>query len=102
MTKIRRCYFFNLDLYVTRVQRGNRKFELRKVKYQRLNNLADNFISSYDSKLVNVRQEIERLRSQTVNTQDAVDNINIILKNSVLKVLKLKRKIMLTIYLSTT
>lgn len=68
------------------------KFELRKVKYQRLNNLADNFISSYDSKLVNVRQEIERLRSQTVNTQDAVDNINIILKNSGFESFKIKEK----------
>lgn len=67
-------------------------FELRKEKYPRLNNLIDNFISSYDSKLVIARQEIERLRSQTVNTQGAVDNINLILKNSGFESFEIKEK----------
>lgn len=67
-------------------------FELREEKYQRLNDLADNFISNYDSKLVAARQEIERLRSQTVNTQDAVDNINLILKNSGFESFEIKER----------
>jgi wobble nucleotide-excising tRNase len=67
-------------------------FELREEKYQRLNDLTDNFISNYDSKLVITRQEIERLRSQTVNTQDAVDNINLILKNSGFESFEIKER----------
>lgn len=67
-------------------------FDLRKEKYQRLINLADDFLSSYESELITTRQDIERLRSQTVNTQDAVDNINLILKNSGFESFEIKEK----------
>src|SRR5690606_31421581 len=32
--------------------------------------------------IISSKQEIDRLRSETINTQEAVENINIILKNS--------------------
>lgn len=68
------------------------KFESRKEKYQKINDLVDELISNYDSMLVSTRQEIENLRNQTVNTQDAVDNINLILKNSGFESFEIKEK----------
>lgn len=67
-------------------------FDLRKEKYQRLINLADDFLSNYESELNTTLQDIESLRSQTVNTQDAVDNINLILKNSGFESFEIKEK----------
>ena len=58
------------------------EFENRVIKYQKINILADQLITEYSTNSLTIKQEIETLRSQTVNTQDAVNNINLILKNS--------------------
>ena len=57
-------------------------FELRKLKYNRITTLANQLKTDYDNKVITSRQAIESLRNQTINTKEAVDNINIILKNS--------------------
>lgn len=54
----------------------------KKIKYKRILDKLTNRKSVYDSKITLARQNIESLRSQTVNTKDAVDKINIILKNA--------------------
>lgn len=68
------------------------EFKLRELKYQRIITLSDEFISNYDADLITTRQEIETLRGQTVNTQDAVDNINLILQNSGFESFEIKEK----------
>ena len=57
-------------------------FEEKETKYQRIITLANQLIGSYNTKIIAAKQTIETLRSQTVNTKDAVDNINLILKNT--------------------
>lgn len=57
-------------------------FKEREIKYQRINSLADELIAKYDEKVINSKAIIESLRGQTINTKEAVDNINLILKNS--------------------
>lgn len=57
-------------------------FKEREVKYQRINSLADELIAKYDGKVINSKAIIESLRGQTINTKEAVDNINLILRNS--------------------
>ncbi|MDO5665668.1 MAG: AAA family ATPase, partial [Bacteroidia bacterium] len=51
-------------------------------KYSQITTIASQLKSSYNNKIITARQNIETLRSQTVNTKDAVDNINLILKNA--------------------
>jgi wobble nucleotide-excising tRNase len=58
------------------------KLEQRKVKYQRIELMADNLINKNNMKIAVSRQKIEQLRGKTVTTKEAVDNINIILKNA--------------------
>jgi wobble nucleotide-excising tRNase len=53
-----------------------------EIKYARLTTLSDDLKSRFVSKIAIARQLIENLRSQTVNTRDAVDEINLILKNA--------------------
>ncbi len=57
-------------------------FAEKLAKYQRINSLANELILDYEAKVVVSKQTIETLRGQTVNTKEAVDNINLILKNS--------------------
>ncbi len=57
-------------------------FAEKEIKYQRIIDLANQLIGGYDAKAFTAKNTIETLRSQTVNTKDAVDNINIILKNA--------------------
>ena len=57
-------------------------FDNRTIKYSRITTLSNLLKARYEGKIVSARQDIETLRSQTVNTKDAVDNINLILKNS--------------------
>lgn len=57
-------------------------FAEKETKYQRINSLANELIADYEAKVVLSKQTIETLRGQTVNTKEAVDNINLILKNS--------------------
>jgi wobble nucleotide-excising tRNase len=57
-------------------------FILIEPKYPRLNALANSLISSYGDKISASRQEIEILRSETVDTKVAVENINVILNNA--------------------
>lgn len=54
----------------------------REAKYQRITASANSLIADYNTKILASKQTIETLRSQTVNTKDAVDNINLILKNT--------------------
>ncbi len=54
----------------------------RKEKYQKIISKANSLIQIYTSKIINIKKEIEDLRTQTVNTKEAVENINNILKNS--------------------
>lgn len=55
---------------------------VKEVKYQRITDLANVLIADYKAKILLSKQSIETLRSQTVNTKEAVDNINLILKNT--------------------
>jgi len=52
------------------------------VKYQRIAVLANSLITKYNADIISSKQTIETLRNQTVNTREAVENINIILRNS--------------------
>ncbi len=57
-------------------------FAEKVIKYQRIIITANQLISGYDTKALAAKQTIETLRSQTVNTKDAVDSINLILKST--------------------
>lgn len=57
-------------------------FDLIEPKYPRLNALANLLILGYENKIVTAKEEIEKLRSETVDTKVAVENINTILNNS--------------------
>lgn len=57
-------------------------FAKKVIKYERIIITANQLISGYDTKALAAKQTIETLRSQTVNTKDAVDNINLILKTT--------------------
>ncbi|MDN3657373.1 AAA family ATPase [Ferruginibacter paludis] len=54
----------------------------KEVKYQRITLLANSLIADYRTKILASKQLIETLRSQTINTREAVYNINLILKNT--------------------
>lgn len=58
------------------------ELEAKEVKYQRITDLANDLIADYKAKILLSKQSVETLRSQTVNTKEAVDNINLILKNA--------------------
>lgn len=68
------------------------EFETRESKYQNIDTLANQIIDGYNIDGATLKLEIETLRSQTVNTQDAVDNINLILKNSGFESFEIKEK----------
>ena len=57
-------------------------FNLIEPKYPRLNALANLLILKYEDKIVTAKGEIEKLRSDTVDTKVAVENINTILNNA--------------------
>ena len=67
-------------------------FENRKVKYTRIHITVDKLIQIYNKNISELNHEIEELRSQTINTQDAVENINLILKNSGFNNFEIKEK----------
>jgi len=54
----------------------------KELKYQSITNLANVLIEDYKVKINASKQSIETLRSQTVNTKEAVDSINLILRNA--------------------
>ncbi len=58
------------------------EYDKRVIQYNRLNSLAIELRDKYSTKINTAKQNIETLRSQTVNTKDAVDKINLLLKNS--------------------
>ncbi|MBF8457145.1 AAA family ATPase [Kaistella sp. G5-32] len=58
------------------------EFEIKKCKYERIYSLANQMIAIYDENIIITRQEIDALRQLTVTTQDAVENINVILNTS--------------------
>jgi len=57
-------------------------FDNRVLKYQRIFESINHFVGNIKSKIQFSEQKIETLRSQTVNTKEAVDNINRLLKNN--------------------
>lgn len=57
-------------------------YDNRVVKYNRLNLLSAELKNKYDNKIDIAKQNIETLRSQTVDTKEAVIKINLILKNA--------------------
>lgn len=57
-------------------------YDNRVIKYSQITAIATELKNSYALKITAASQNIENLRSQTVNTKDAIDNINIILKNA--------------------
>lgn len=70
------------DFMANNCQNEVSDFKLIEPKYPRLNALANFLISSYEDKIVAAKQEIEKLRSETVDTKVAVENINTILNNT--------------------
>lgn len=52
------------------------------MKHSRITTLANLLIENLTQEISDSKQTIESLRTQTINTRDAVDNINIILKNA--------------------
>jgi wobble nucleotide-excising tRNase len=77
----------NLISEIWHFMASNCKLELeelttKEIKHQRLTDLANVLIADYNAKILLSKQSIETLRSQTVNTKEAVDNINLILKNA--------------------
>lgn len=56
-------------------------YDDRSIKYSRLIIISNEIKNNYNDKINASKRKIETLRSQTVNTKDAVDNINTILKN---------------------
>lgn len=57
-------------------------FEEKGIKYQRIITLANLLIGNYNTRELAAKQTIATLRGQTVNTKDAADNINLILKGT--------------------
>ncbi|WP_457560329.1 AAA family ATPase [Caminibacter sp.] len=57
-------------------------YDKREVKYQRIVEKASFIIDSHKNKKDKIKENIEVLRKQTINTKEAVKNINEILKNS--------------------
>lgn len=57
-------------------------FDKRIVKYDRIQLSANAVVAAINLKVGVSKEKVENLRSQTVNTKDAVDNINLILKNA--------------------
>lgn len=73
----------NIWLYMAdKCQQEISKYDQRLIQYLRLNSLAVHLRDKYVAKISTAKQKIETLRSRTVNTKDAVDKINLILKNS--------------------
>jgi wobble nucleotide-excising tRNase len=56
--------------------------DLRSSRIDQLSQLLQTLTSRNTGKIIASKQKIEDLRSQTINTREAVDNINSILKNS--------------------
>ncbi|HEY5123563.1 MAG TPA: AAA family ATPase, partial [Ignavibacteria bacterium] len=68
------------------------EFEIRESKYKRIEALADHLINTSNIKLNSSKSTIETLRSQTINTKDAVDSINVILQYSGFEGFEIKEK----------
>lgn len=54
----------------------------KESKFINLFEIIENKISTLQVELADTKKEIEELREQTISTKEAVDNINVILKNS--------------------
>lgn len=76
--------FFN-DIWMYLKHESNnyiQKYNNSEMKYNNASVKLENKISNLKEEIVNFKNNIVELREQTVSTKDAVDNINIILKNS--------------------
>lgn len=67
-------------------------FDNKDLQYQRIDLLIEHLIRVVTSKLNTSKSFIDTLRSQTVNTKDAVDNINLILQYSGFEGFEIKEK----------
>jgi wobble nucleotide-excising tRNase len=73
----------NIWLYIAdKCQQTISEYDQRVIQYVRLNSLAVHLRDKYAAQISTAKQKIETLRGQTVNTKDAVDKINLILRNS--------------------
>jgi len=69
--------------YMAAASKGEiQTYDERLKKYSRIIAKCDDGETSYKKKIDTSREAIETLRSQTVNTKEAVGNINMILKNT--------------------
>ena len=58
------------------------KYNDRVLKYNRIFTKFDDRISSLNENIISLKTNIVELREQTISTKEAVDNINVILRNS--------------------
>lgn len=73
------------DIWLFMAEKSNRKIEeltAREKKYESIIATANCLIERYNSHTIISKQTIESLRGQTINTKEAIDNINLILKRS--------------------
>lgn len=81
--KNRKSLISHIWIYIASECKTNiEKYDKRFTKYAKLNTAANDLILSFNNNILSSRQNIETLRTQTINTRDAVDNINTILKNA--------------------
>ena len=74
-----------LDIWLFMAQQCQADIETfadKENEYQGVVDLANQSIENYNTKELAAKETIKTLRGQTVNTKDAVDNINFVLKNS--------------------
>ena len=57
-------------------------FEKKEKRYEQIIKKADEFINNFKNKVIEFKEKIEKLRKQTINTKEAVENINQVLQNS--------------------
>jgi wobble nucleotide-excising tRNase len=67
-------------------------YDKKEEKYQKIIEKANNLIENYQNKVIGFKEEIEELRKQTINTKEAVENINQILQNSGFDGFEIKEK----------
>jgi wobble nucleotide-excising tRNase len=80
---LRKDLMKNIGVYMSsKCETQIQKLEIRTQKYSRIETLANSLIEKTKEQITTSKQRIEIWRSQTVNTKDAIDNINIILKNA--------------------
>lgn len=81
--KNKKTLISNIWIFIASGCKSNiEKFDNRLTKYSLLTSSANLLIGKLKQHISDSKQTIELLRTQTITTRDAVDNINIILKNA--------------------